>query len=449
MIFHVKRRVSILICFFVFNFRAFANPEGGVVARGDALITTQGDVLNIAQTSDKAIIDWRSFDIKQGETTHFQLPSSNSVTLSRVNSEYGSIIAGNLTANGNLFLINQNGILFTNTAQINVNSLIATTSDIDNDKFMNGKFEFNIPGKPDSIIINAGEITAKDAGLVGFVAPNIINSGYIVANGGKVQLSTGDKFKIDLYGDKLMEIEVSNDLKKQLLENKGIIEAPGGKIILTASAGRAIIDSLINAEGILSAPSVSEKNGEIYIYGEGAKVLVAGVLNASGRKSGERGGKITVTGKNVALLDGTLIDASGDTGFTGTTLNKEISARREGSSGGEILIGGDYLGGGTTPRAENLYVDEGVLVLNDSLTIGDAGRTIFWSDDTTNFYGNVYARSLGGKSADLNSYDATNGGNIGDGGFVETSGKNHLDVGGYANLTASSGERGTYTISRI
>ena len=148
----------------------------------------------------------------------------------------------------------------------------------------------------------------------------------------------------------------------------------------------------------------------------------------------------------MALLDGTFIDARGYDGLSDTTAGKEKSAPRTGAAGGDIQIGGNYLGQGDTPAALNLYVDPGVLVLNDAINSGDAGRTIFWSDDTTDFHGNVYARSLGGKGINKETWNANEGGNSGDGGFVETSGHKHLDAHGHVDTTASNGETGTYLL---
>ena len=442
---------------------AYANPTDGTVTAGSATIASAGPVLNINQSTDKAIIDWRGFDIGSGETTAFHQPGSGSITLNRVNSTSASVINGNLTANGNIVIVNQNGILFGGGANVDVNGLVATTADIDNTRFMSDQtLHFDKPGNPNAAIINQGVITAKEAGLVGLVAPNVINEGIITARLGRVHLASGDTATVDLYGDGLMEVAVSDAVTSQLVHNSGAIVADGGTVALTAAAGSRIVNSLINNTGLLRAQSVGVKNGEIVIAAEGSNavknnitankgvksghstVLNSGTLDASGRGVGERGGNITVTGDNIALLDGTFIDASGDMGLAGTTSGLLKSAHRVGSAGGEILIGGDYLGQGTTATASNLYVDQGALILNDALTSGDAGRSIFWSDETTTFLGNVYARALGGQAMDATSWSATLGGNIGDGGFVETSGHGQLNAGGYVDLTASNGGRGTY-----
>ncbi|MFN8929423.1 MAG: filamentous hemagglutinin N-terminal domain-containing protein, partial [Alphaproteobacteria bacterium] len=441
-----------------------ANPEDGVVAAGSATIVNAPSRVDIHQHSERAVIDWRSFDIAPNETTQFHQPSSSSFALNRVKSNTPSSIAGALIANGNVAVVNPNGVLIQQGAKVDVNSLVVSSADTRNEDFMvGGPLKLDIAGKPDAAVINQGTITAKEAGLVGLVAPHVENSGVIEARLGKVALASGDTAVVDLAGDGLISLAVSDSVAKQLVRNSGAVSADGGTVLITAAAGRELVDSLVAVEGTVRAQTVAEKNGVIVIASEGSNavkgnvtaekgkkqgastVLVANALiDASGRDAGERGGRIEITGDNVALLDGTVIDASGHTGKSGTTAGKKLSDVREGSAGGDIRVGGDYLGQGETSTAKNLYVSDGVLVLNDALETGDAGRTIFWSDGDTSFYGNVYARALGGKQVDAVSWNATAGGKAGDGGFVETSGHKHLDAGGYVDLTASNGEKGTY-----
>jgi filamentous hemagglutinin family protein len=442
----------------------FANPVGGTLVAGTAAINSAGNTLTVNQTTDKAVIDWRGFDIAAGETTNFKQPSNNSVTLNRVNSSTPSMIDGVVNANGNLVIVNQNGVLFGKNSEVNVNSLLVTTADIDNAKFMAGRMEFDKLGKPDAAIENRGAITAKQAGLVGLVAPNVLNSGTIMAKLGTVHLASGDAVTVDFYGDGLLEVQASPALQAQLVENTGRLKAEGGTIAMTAAAAGETVNSLIQVGGELDATTVGSKNGAIYIYAEGSNavpanritnknqksgtstVLVDGALDASGRHPGQHGGDITVTGDNVALLSGALMDASGSDGTRGTVHDQTPSAWRVGAAGGSIQIGGDYLGGGTTPTARNLYVAPDTMIFNDALRSGDAGRSIFWSDGSTEFHGIVFARALGGRPADLATASATEGGAEGDGGFVETSGHGQLTADGHVDLTASKGRIGTYLL---
>ncbi|MCK5359085.1 MAG: filamentous hemagglutinin N-terminal domain-containing protein, partial [Gammaproteobacteria bacterium] len=157
--------------------------------------------------------------------------------------------------------------------------------------------------------------------------------------------------------------------------------------------------------------SIDTSGGDISIgAGETGSVLVTGTLDASNLDTGETGGNIEVLGDQVALAGEALLDASGDAG------------------GGTIKVGGDYQGQGDTPTATNTSVGEEVVIKADAVTEGDGGNIFVWSDDTTEFHGNI---------------SATGGEQSGDGGFAEVSGKQHLVMTGHANLHAVNGETGT------
>ncbi len=100
------------------GFPVQAGPEGGTVVGGSATINqTAPGTLTINQTSDKAIINWRNFSIGAGEHTIFNQPSAASAVLNRVTSDQVSQILGRLTANGKVFLINPNGVVFGKNAR--------------------------------------------------------------------------------------------------------------------------------------------------------------------------------------------------------------------------------------------------------------------------------------------------------------------------------------------
>ena len=310
---------------------------------------------------------------------------------------------------------------------------------------MAGRYNFDIAGSADAAIINEGKITAGEAGLVGLVAPYVVNSGVISAKLGKVQLASGSTFALDMYGDGLVNIAVDDAVKNQLVANTGRIEALGGEILMTAAAGRNVVDSLVYVSGELHAPAVMEKDGKIIIAGADEVLVDNAIINASGRTQGERGGIIEILGDRIALIGNTILDA---TGFGSAdevelseesatmTADKRVKTEEEfladnRRAGGSIKVGGDYLGSGDTQTASELYVGANVLTLNDALQNGDAGRTIFWSDVTTKFQGLVLAR--GGETS-------------GNGGFLETSSKGFLDATGYADLTTAAGFKGTYLL---
>ncbi len=375
---------------------AYANPVGGNVSAGSATISTSGATETITQKSQNAVIDWSGFNIGGKETTRFVDPNSSSLTVNRVHDMNPSKILGTLSANGNIVLINPNGVFFGQGSKVDVNGIIATTSDVKNSEVMaGGKMHFTPGGNPNASVENEGTITAKDAGLVGLVAPNVQNSGVITAKLGKVQLASGDSFTLDLYGDKLLEIGVSDAVKQQLVQNTGAIEADGGTVKLTAAAGRQVVNSLIDVEGEIHAPTFQEHNGTISIYAEGSNavrnnvaankgkkqgsstVTVSGLLDAPGYNPSEKGGNIRVLGDNVGITQGAILDSSGDTG------------------GGNIKIGGDFHGAGITPTALSTVVEHGALIDADALTSGNGGNVAVWSDQFTTFAGRIRARGGG------------------------------------------------------
>ena len=433
---------------------AQANPQGGQVVGGAASIHETGKKLDVHQQSHRAVIDWQRFDIDVDEHTQFYQPSSTSIILNRVKSADPSRILGKLIANGNVVLSNPSGVFFGRDAVVDVNGLVATSADIATDTFMGGGNEFNIPGHPNAAIVNTGTITAKKAGLVGLVAPNVINSGVIEARLGRVQLAAGDTPVIDFYGDGLLKVALKSDrVTSQLAANTGTLRADGGTVAMSAAKAGDLVNSLVSAAGELKAPSVDQKQGRIIIRdaSDDGNVNVRANLDASGRNTGEQGGSIAVLGDHIAILDGTVIDASGhsapvpptkpdfaNAGSASLSADKKVRTEAEflahdNRAGGSIKIGGDYLGIGDTPTAKTLYVGANTLTLNDAIKSGDAGRTIFWSDDTTDFNGLVFAR--GGVKG-------------GHGGFLETSGKINLAANGLADLTARANgyNKGTYLL---
>ena len=273
---------------------AAANPQGGVVQAGSATIASSGSRLDVIQSSQRAVIDWRSFSIGAGGHVNFQQPSAAGATLNRVTGSEMSAILGRLSANGTVFIVNPNGILIGPGAKIDVGGLVAATANISNENFMAGRYKFDEVVNRDAVIINRGEITARAGGLVALVAPGVENSGVIRAELGRVALASGNRFTLDLFGDKLVTFAVDDKVAARLTDvdgrplkayvnQTGTIVADGGSILIAASAAKAVLDNVINTSGVVRATSFVQRGGEIVLHGgdEGV-VRVAGTLDASG-----------------------------------------------------------------------------------------------------------------------------------------------------------------------
>ena len=379
-------------------------------------------VMQIQQNTDRMIADWNSFDIGSSESVTFLQPTANSIALNRVTGNNPSQIFGKLAANGNIFLINPNGILFGAGSQIDVNGLVATTSDIKNADFMAGRYNFANSHNSLNSVVNRGTITVKEAGIAAFVAPGVENSGIISANLGRVNLSSGSVFTLDFYGDKLITLGVDGKVLTQAVgpdgnplpsfaQNSGKIIANGGQVVMQASAAKDIVDNVINMTGIVEAKTAQMVAGEIILDGgEEGIVNVSGTLDVTGSEPGQKGGTVQVLGEKVGLFNNALIDASGATG------------------GGTILVGGDYRGQGDIQTSYRTFFGVDASVKADALETGDGGKVIVWSDDTTRFLGDI----------------SVQGGAVsGNGGFVETSGKEKLVFEGFVDLGAANGSAGT------
>src|SRR4249920_907276 len=197
---------------------AAAGPEGASVVGGAATIQGQGGpAVIVNQSTSSAVINWNTFNIRANESVRFNQPNSSSVALNRVVGGLGpSEIMGSLTANGRVFIINRDGILFGPGSVVNTASFLATTSDIKNADFMAGRYNFSIPGRGDASIVNQGRITAASGGFAALVAPGVRNSGTITATLGTVALASGNMYTLDLYGDKLIQLGVGDQLASQV-----------------------------------------------------------------------------------------------------------------------------------------------------------------------------------------------------------------------------------------
>jgi filamentous hemagglutinin family protein len=272
---------------------AYANPQGGQIVAGSATIVQETAAkVGITQTTDKAIIDWQKYSIGASEHVQYYQPSAASVTLNRVVGQDPSQILGRLTANGQVFLVNPNGIFFGKNAQIDVAGLVASTHNIRNEDFLAGKYNFNIPGNPGAAVINEGNIRIADTGIAAFVAPSVANRGVIAARLGKVMLASANGFTLDFTGDQLITFLVNDEVAqtafdiegKQLtsfVENAGRIEAQGGYVLLTAKAAENVVHSVINQSGSIEATTVGTHNGTIILNAGTGTLSVSGILDAS------------------------------------------------------------------------------------------------------------------------------------------------------------------------
>jgi len=376
----------------------FADEAGSI-----SIDTSTPNLTNILQHTDRYIGTSGYLSIPQGYTVN--ITQNGSGALFAAKAAIGADptrIMGALHANGNVLIIDHNGVFFGRDSEVDVGGLVATTGDIGNDQILNKGFGDytieNIDGNPIARIDLQGHVNISGAGLAAFVAPTVVNSGVINARMGKVGFASGAKVTMDPYGDNLFEIEVPSDVAARI-ENTGAVKAEGGIVQMSTETAAHVVDNMINVDGLVSVASAEVKGGKIVLSaGKTGTVAVKGKLDATG----QTGGDITVTGEAVTALDGAVLDASGNYG------------------GGDIRFGGAYQGGGNTPRAQYAYVAQNAILRSDAKEEGDGGDVVVWADVGTGFHGLITA----------------NGAKGGKGGSVETSGKKFLQALG----SVSAGE---------
>ena len=274
---------SVLLAFSaqLFSGVALAEPTGGQVTAGAGTINQAGTTTTINQTTQNMAIDWHTFNVRANEAVNFNQPNANAIALNRITGTESSSIMGSLTANGKVFILNPNGVLFGAGAQVNVGSLVASTLSLSNANFMAGNFNFNGTGgiNNNASIVNNGNINIAEGGTLAFIAPVIKNNGTIVASQGSVILAAADDVTLTLQNGGLTSYTLNKGSVQTLIDNGGLIQADGGHVVLTAKGLDALSQSAINHTGIIEAQTVSSLNGKIELLGD----MQIGTLNVSGK----------------------------------------------------------------------------------------------------------------------------------------------------------------------
>ncbi len=385
---------------------AAAEPQGGQVRSGSATIQQTLGTTTIQQLTDKAIIDWHRFNIAPNELVKFVQPSEMAVILNRVTGGDPSVIMGKLQANGQLFLVNPNGILFGPQSQVDVGSLVATTLSISNQDFLNGNYHFVQDSNFNlASVVNQGTITISDEGYCVLTAPLVSNEGLIVANLGKVALGAGNEVTLNLDGRNLVSYQLSAS------------PSEGGTVVLTPDAVSNVLQGVVQDGGLVPAGSIQEENGQIKLVGAEGTLVQAGTIEAGSvethssqvsvltRGSTTAAGEVKALGRNV-VMQGT-IDASGANG------------------GGTVLVGGPASGVGPEEHAVTTRVEGDIFA--SATEQGDGGTIVVWSDERTDITSTLTALGAGEGSK---------------GGFVETSSKQDI----YYTGLVQAGAGGTWLI---
>jgi filamentous hemagglutinin family protein len=297
---------------------ALAGPAGGTVVAGQASITGAPGSTVINQGSQNAVINWANFNINKGESVQFVQPNSNAVALNRVLGSDGTTILGNLSANGKVFIVNPNGVLFGQGASVNTAGLVASTLDISNADFMAGKYQFS--GNGTGKVLNQGSISAP-GGYVALLGANVSNEGTIQARLGSVALAAGRAITLDVAGDGLLNVAVNAGAVGALVSNGGMIRADGGSVVLTAQAAGDLLKTVVNNTGVIEAHTIDTRSGTIKLLGDmqSGTVNAGGTLDASAPLTGN-GGFVDTSAAHVKIDDALKVTTASNKGLSGTWL---------------------------------------------------------------------------------------------------------------------------------
>jgi filamentous hemagglutinin family protein len=313
-------------------------PTGGNIVAGSGSIATSGSTMTITQNTAKLAADWQSFNIGQGNTVNFVQPSASAIALNRVLGSDVSVIQGAINANGQVFLLNPNGVLFTPTAQVNVGGIVASTLSLSTSDFLAGNYNF--AGTSSNAVVNQGNITAVGdggkGGTIALMAAKITNDGNLTANGGNVLLGAGSEVTLDLGGP--VKLQVKQGAIDALVQNGGAIQAAGGLVYLTAQAVNELTSATINNTGVIRAQTLTTgEKGEIRLMADmkTGTVHVGGTLDASAPNGGN-GGFIETSGAVFNVGDTAVVTTRAVNGATGTWLIDPDVLEIVASGGGSI-----------------------------------------------------------------------------------------------------------------
>jgi len=352
-------------------------PSGGAFAAGNGAIHQDASSFTINQASINAVMSWRDFSIGAGGSVHFN--NGGGATLNRVTGDAASMIDGNLSATGSLYLMNPNGVVVGPEGTVRTGgSFAATTLEADEETFMSTG-RLSLSGQSDAQVVNLGKIAASGGNIV-LAARHVRNDGAISASGQGALVAATEVVISDTSADAsiLVRTGPSGDAV-----NSGAIEAA---VVRLEAAGGNVYALAGNTEGVIRAAKAEREGGRVVLRAAG-RVEINARIEAAGGAGGD-GGVVVAEAEHVHIGGGAHIDASGA------------------EDGGTINIGGGWQGRDPDIRnASSVTVEAGARINADGRT-GSGGTVSIWSNGTTEMHGAISAR-----------------GDKGAGGRIETSGK--------------------------
>ena len=379
---------------------SFSLPQEHHVVAGEIEINHSENQMNVHQSTDKGIIEFDDFSIAQGQRVIFNQPNESSVTLNRVIGVNASDIFGDIQANGKVFLVNPNGVFFSESSQVDVGALVVSTQDISNENFLSEHFLFT--GNADGKIVNNGTILSGKKGYIVFIADEITNEGALTSQHGNIGLTTGQSVVVS-FEDEMVGFDVTEYATQSQIDNAGTISAEGN-IRIEAASYNAIEDTVINNTGIIQASGMEVVDGEIIISSTSGGIVNEGIITNSGSVNNEE--------KKIHLSSGRIANY-------GEVNSDSLSS----GNGGDIQL---Y-------ATDAIYLAPESIISANASERGNGGNVIVFSENAAMF----------GTNANIS---VTGGSLQGDGGFAEVSGALYVAIDGKVDTTAQNGDNGLFYI---
>eukprot|EP01030_Chromulinospumella_sphaerica_P003930 gene3930-3844_t len=331
-----------------------ALPTGGQVAQGAAAISQSGANMAIHQSTARAVVNWQNFDIGKDAKVNIVQPNAQAVLLNRVTGAAPSQIFGQMTANGQVVLVNPNGVTFGKDGSVSAAGLTASTLNTTDADFMAGRKHYTRDGATGQVL-NQGTLTSAPGGYVALLGASVSNEGKIVAPQGKVALGAAETITMPLYGSSRIKLELTPSAINAAVANQkgGSIVTEGGQVYMQAAAVGSAMASVMQSGGI---DTTGAQGGAVYLLADGGRIQVDGSITANSTSAGHKGGDIILGRDEVTGVLAKSTDVSG--------------ARLE-SKGGFVETSGEFLKvDGIQVKAKEWLLDPNDIVIGSTATTG-------------------------------------------------------------------------------
>lgn len=329
--------------------------EGENVTSGSATFTTVDNTTTIETVGMETIIEYTRFNVDGGKTVHFDQPDISAATLNRIIEANPSLINGNLTSNGRVFIINPAGVIFGETASVSVAQLVASGLNMTDDAFEDVLDDVSndmVFEGGDGEVQNFGDITADSVYLVGKKVLNGDGGSIVTPPGGLVVIAAGDNVYLAQDGSNVV-VEILADPMETTpdVQNEGLVNAPEGQIVLAAGD--------MYSRAIANYSSLTASSGTITAQAARIDCETRSIIDVSIDGPGSGGSISLKASEEIVLAAGTLITANaGLSGIGGSIvidgdnllLAGEVDASAINGEGGSISIGSvDNIANGPMP----------------------------------------------------------------------------------------------------